>query len=141
MLSIIIILVHLLVTHLCYRDLVLHIFMTQFRRLPVVGFRIFVPLRKWTFGAGYIITQLLFFSHFFFNFRVRKYAKFGVFYAKIDQMTPQRLRSESLRLQKFSVTNREPLRLQKFSVTHTVLSLPFSQQMQFTLIVNVANLN
>ena len=29
------------------------LFMTQFRRLPIVGFRIFVPLRKWTFGAGY----------------------------------------------------------------------------------------
>ena len=37
-------------------------------------------------------------------------------------MTPLRLRRESLRLQKFSVTN-------------TVLSLPFSQQIQFTLIV------
>ena len=35
-LSIIIILVHVLVTHLCYRDLVLHFFMTQFRRLPVI---------------------------------------------------------------------------------------------------------
>ena len=43
--------------------------------------------------------------------------------------------------QKFSVTNREPLRLQKFTVTNTVLSLPFSQQIQFTLIVNVVNLN
>ena len=73
--------------------------------------------------------------------RVRKYAKFGVFYTKIVQMTPQRLRRESLRLQKFSVTNREPLRLQKFAVTSTVLSLPFSQQIQFTLIVNVVNLN
>ena len=73
--------------------------------------------------------------------RVRKYAKFGVFYAKIVQMTPQRLRRESLRLQKFSVTNREPLRLQKFLVTNTVLSLPFSQQIQFTLIVNVVKLN
>ena len=41
--------------------------------------------------------------------RVRKYAKFGVFYAKIVQMTPLRLRRESLRLQKFLVTNREPL--------------------------------
>ena len=51
-----------------------------------------------------------------------------VFYTKIVQMTPQRLRRESLRLQKFSVTN-------------TVLSLPFSQQIQFTLIVNVVNLN
>ena len=60
--------------------------------------------------------------------RVSKYAKFGVFYAKIVQMTPQRLRRESVQLQKFSVTNREPLRLQKFSVTSTVLSLPFSQQ-------------
>ena len=31
------------------------LFMTQFRRLPVVGLRIFAPLRKWTlyFGAGY----------------------------------------------------------------------------------------
>ena len=73
--------------------------------------------------------------------RVRKYARFGVFYAKIVQMTPLRLRRESLWLQKFSVTNREPLRLQKFSVTNTVLSLPFSQQIQFTLIVNVVNLN
>ena len=71
--------------------------------------------------------------------RVRKYAKFGVFYAKIVQMTPQRLRRESLQLQKFSVTNSEPLRLQKFSVT--VLPLPFSQQIEFTLIVNVVNLN
>ena len=60
--------------------------------------------------------------------RVRKYAKFGVFYTKIVQMTPLRLQRESLRLQKFSVTN-------------TVLSLPFSQQIQFTLIVNVVNLN
>ena len=75
------------------------------------------------------------------TYRVRKYTKFGVFYAKIVQMTPLRLRRESLRLQKFSVTNREPLRLQKFSVTNTVLSLPFSQQIQFTLIVNVVNLN
>ena len=74
-------------------------------------------------------------------FRVCKYAKFGVFYAKIVQMTPWRLRRESLRLQKFSVTNREPLRLQKFAVTSTVLSLPFSHQIQFTLIVNVVNLN
>ena len=57
--------------------------------------------------------------------RVRKYAKFGVFYAKIVLMTPQRLRRESLRPQKFSVTNREPLWLQKFSVTNTVLSWPF----------------
>ena len=73
--------------------------------------------------------------------RVRKYAKFGVFYAKIVQMTPLRLPRESLRLQKFSVTNREPLRLQKFSVTNTVLSLSFSQQIQFMLIVNVVNLN
>ena len=71
--------------------------------------------------------------------RVRKYAKFGVFYAKIVQMTPQRLRRESLQLQKFSVTNSEPLRLQKFSVT--VLPLPFSQQIEFTLIVNIVNLN
>ena len=69
--------------------------------------------------------------------RVRKYAKFGVFYAKIVQMTPLRLQRESLRLQNFSVRNREPLRLQTFSVTNTVISLPFSQQIQFTLIVNV----
>ena len=60
--------------------------------------------------------------------RVGKYAKFGVFYAKIVQMTPLRLWRESLRLQKFSVTN-------------IVLSLPFLQQIQFTLIVNVVNLN
>ena len=73
--------------------------------------------------------------------RVRKYAKFGVFYAKIVQMTLPRLWRESLRLQKFSVTIRDPLRLQKFLVRNTVLSLPFLQQIQFTLIVNVANLN
>ena len=86
--------------------------------------------------------------------RVRKYAKFGVFYAKIVQMTPLRLRREPLPLQKFLVTNREPLPLQKFSVTNreslplqklsvtnTVLSLPFLQQIQFTLIGNVVNLN
>ena len=73
--------------------------------------------------------------------RVRKYAKFDIFYAKIVQMTPPRLRRESLRLQEFLATNREPLRLQKFSVRNTVLSLPFSQQIQLTLIVNVVNLN
>ena len=60
--------------------------------------------------------------------RVRKYAKFGVFYTKIVQMTPLGLQRHSLQLQKFSVTN-------------TVLSLPFSQQVQFTFIVNVVNLN
>ena len=69
-------------------------------------------------------------KRYFDQHRVRKYAK-------IVQMTPQRLRKESLWLQKFSVTNRETLRLQKFSVTNTV----FSQQIQFTLIVNVINLN
>ena len=36
---------------------------------------------------------------------------------------------------------RESLRLQKFSVTNTVLSLPFSQQIQFTIRVSVVNLN
>ena len=51
-------------------------------------------------------------------FRVRKYARFVVFYAKIVQMTTLRLSRESLQLQKFSVTNREPLRLQKFLVTN-----------------------
>ena len=60
--------------------------------------------------------------------RVRKYARFGVFYTKIVQITPLRLRRESLRLQ-------------KFLVTITVLSLPFSQQIQFTLSVNIVNLN
>ena len=80
-------------------------------------------------------------SDLYMCIRVRKYAKFGVFYANIVQMTPQRLRRESLRREKFSVTNREPLRLQKFSVKNTVLSLPFSQQIKFTLIVNVVNLN
>ena len=69
-----------------------------------------------------------------FIHRVRKYAK-------IVQMTPLRSQRESLQLKKFLVTNREPLRLQKFSVTNTVLSLPFSQQIQLTLIVNVVNLN
>ena len=53
MLSIIIILVHVLVTHLCYRDLVLHFFMTQFGRLAIVGFSFFAPLSKWPFGGGY----------------------------------------------------------------------------------------
>ena len=41
------------------------LFMTQFGRLPIVGFSFFALLRKWTFGAGYIITRLLFVSHFF----------------------------------------------------------------------------
>ena len=55
-------------------------------------------------------------------------------------MTPLRLQRESLRIQNFSVTNREPLRLKKCSVTNTVLSLTFSQQIHFTLILNVVNL-
>ena len=76
-----------------------------------------------------------------FLHRVRNYAKFGVFYSKLVQMTPQRLRRELPQLQKFLVTNREPLWLQKFSVTNTLLSLPFTQQIQFMLIVNVVNLN
>ena len=29
------------------------LFMTQFGRLPIVGFSFFALLRKWTFGAGY----------------------------------------------------------------------------------------
>ena len=42
------------------------LFMTQFGRLPIVWFSFFaLNLRKWTFGAGYIITRLLFVSHFF----------------------------------------------------------------------------
>ena len=56
--------------------------------------------------------------------RLRKYAKFAVFYAKIVQMTPLRLRRESFRLQKYSVENK-------------VFSLPFSQQIQFLLIANM----
>ena len=66
--------------------------------------------------------------------RVRKYAK-------IVQMTPPRLWRESFRLQEFSATNMEPLQLQKFAARNTGLSLPFSQQIQLTLIVNVVNLN
>ena len=65
--------------------------------------------------------------------RVWKYAKSGVFYAKIVSMTPLRLRRELLLLQKFSVTNRELLWLQKLLVTNTVLSLPFSQQIPYYL--------
>ena len=65
--------------------------------------------------------------------RVRKYAKFGIFYAKIVQMTLPRLQRESLWLQKFSVTNKKPLWLQIFPVTNTVLSLPFSQQIQLCI--------
>ena len=54
MLSIIIILVHVLVTRLCYRDLVLHFFFDPIQEIAsYIGFRIFAPLRKWTFGAGY----------------------------------------------------------------------------------------
>ena len=42
------------------------LFMTQFARLPIVWFSFFaLNLRKLTFGAGYIITRLLFFGHFF----------------------------------------------------------------------------
>ena len=45
-------------------------------------------------GAGQIVRSNL----FLLGHRVRKYAKFGVFYAKIVQTTPLRLRRESLRL-------------------------------------------
>ena len=60
--------------------------------------------------------------------RVRKYTKFGVFYAKIVQMTPLRLLRESLRLQKFSLTN-------------TVLTCPYFFCNKYNLIVDVVNLN
>ena len=53
MLSIIIILVHVLVTHLCYRDSRFYTLYDPFWGLPIVGFSFFAPLRKWTFGAGY----------------------------------------------------------------------------------------
>ena len=55
MLSIIIILVHVLVTSYpsLLQRLGFTLFMTQFGRLPIVGFRFFAPFRKWTFGAGY----------------------------------------------------------------------------------------
>ena len=53
--------------------------------------------------------------------RVRKYARFGVFYAKIVQMTLPRLQRESLRLQTFSVSNREPLRLQRVTYDQSLL--------------------
>ena len=56
------------------------------------------------------------------KFRVPKYAKFGAFYAKIVQMTPQRLQRESLQ-HSFVLT---------FFATNTLL---------FTLIVIVVNLN
>ena len=75
-----------------------------------------------------ILHQCLGIGAVYYSYRVDKYAKFGVFYTKIVQMTPQGLPRESLRLQKFSVTN-------------TVLSFPYSQQIQFTLIVNVVNHN
>ena len=74
------------------------------------------------------IQSKLLYETFLLKSRVRKYAKFGIFYAKIVQMTPLGLHRESLRLQKSSVTN-------------IVLSLPFLQQIQFTLIVNAVNLN
>ena len=66
-------------------------------------------------------------NYYYYN-RVCKYAKCGVFYAKIVQMTPLRLRRESLRLQKFSLTN-------SFVLTS------FTTNTLFTLIVNVVNLN
>ena len=74
--------------------------------------------------------------------RVRKNAKFGVFYAEIVQMTPLRLWRESLQRHKFSVTNRAPATLtpEIFGNKHS-FSSPFSQQIQFTLIVNIVNLN
>ena len=55
----------------------------------------------------------------FLGFRVRKYAKFGVFYTKIVEMTPLRLRRESLRLQEFSVTN-TVLSFYTFFATNTI---------------------
>ena len=61
-------------------------------------------LKNWNFPNNYIIySQTSFNGHISITAtkipyidRVRKYAKFGVFYAKIVQMTPQRLRRESL---------------------------------------------
>ena len=62
--------------------------------------------------------------------RVRKYTKFGVFYAKIVQMTPLRLLRESLHTPEI------------FANKHSFdLSLLFLQQIQFTLIVDFVNLN
>ena len=67
-LSIIIILVHVLVTHLCYRDLVLHFLWPNWGDCWLWGsaflLRVFL-----LWGSGHlgqvIITPLLFFSHFF----------------------------------------------------------------------------
>ena len=77
------------------------------------------------------------------KFRVPKYAKFGAFYAKIVQMTPQRLRRESLRLQTFLVNKQgATLTPEIFSNKHSfVLTFFATNTILFTLIVNIVNLN
>ena len=77
------------------------------------------------------------------KFGVPKYAKFGVFYAKIVQMTPQTLRRESLRLQKFLVNKQgATLTPEIFGNKHSfVLTFFATNTLLFTLIVIVVNLN
>ena len=77
------------------------------------------------------------------KFRVPKYAKFGVFYAKIVQMTRQTLRRESLRLQKFLVNKQgATLTPEIFGNKHSfVLTFFATNTLLFTLIVIVVNLN
>ena len=72
--------------------------------------------------------------------RVRKYTKFGVFYTKIVQMTPEVMEGVILTPEIFG-SKQGATSTPEFMVTNTVLSLPFSQQIQFTLIVNIVNLN
>ena len=63
--------------------------------------------------------------------RVRKYTKFGVFYTKIVQMTPEVMEGVILTPEIFG---------NKQGATSTP-EISFSQKIQFTLIVNVVNLN
>ena len=77
------------------------------------------------------------------KFRVRKYAKFGAFYAKIVQMTPLRLvegvtSTPEIFGNKQGATLTPEICGNKHSFVPTVT---FSQQIQFTLIVNVVNLH
>ena len=75
------------------------------------------------------------------KFRVPKYAKFGAFYAKIVQMTPQRLRRESLRLQTF-LENKQGATLtpEIFGNKHSFV-LTFFTTNTIYVIVNIVNFN
>ena len=74
--------------------------------------------------------------------RVRKYAKFGVFYTKIYCSDDSTEVTEGVTSTAKSFSNKQgATSTPEISVTNTVLSLPFLQQIQFMFIVNIVNLN